>query len=188
MTATTAAPLTPLAVLTAAAAVITARGFYQPASRSWEAARPTISDVEPLLFGWEFHERGDAALFARAATASRDIPAAVLQWCAAGSAPGHSDYRAKLARLASRPTVTPGSLPLLVSAVGAWQEEQRRHARAHQAAADAANSRHQGEPKERITRRVTVVARVRQDDRSYGYRVQSRYLIKMRDEGVRLRE
>ncbi|GGX36375.1 hypothetical protein GCM10010353_59270 [Streptomyces chryseus] len=28
-----------------------------------------------------------------------------------------------------------------------------------------------------------MVARVRQDDRSYGYRVQSRYLIKMRDEG-----
>ena len=174
--------LSALDVIRTAATVITARGYYQPLSRQWEKAVPTAMDVEAVLFGHELHEPGDAVLFARTATeVPATLPAAVLEWCRTGTAE-QSDYRAKLARTVRADHVTSGDIPLLSSAVAAWQREQRRSDRAAQEAADALHSRHQGDVKERITRTVTVAAVIQLPTRTYGYRTQERYLIKLRDD------
>jgi hypothetical protein len=166
-------------VLRAAATVITARGYYQPLSRQWESLRPTVMDVEALLNGHRL-ERGDATAYARARAATPHVPEAVRQWCTAG-AHGATEYRAKLARLAAQTHITDRDIPLLASAVDRWQRDQQRTARAHQAAADAAASHHQGQPKQPFTAHVTVAASVPQS-RTYGARTQNSSLIKLRDQ------
>lgn len=182
MTTATAVRYTPLDVIHAAAVVITARGYYQPLSRQWEAAVPTVLDVEAILNRWEPRQRGDRALFARTAAAlPADMAAAILEWCRSGTA-DHGDYRANLARAARAEHANDRDIPLLCSAVAAWQKDQRRTARAAQAAADAECSRHQGATGERIARTVTVAAVIEQSSRTYGSSTQQRYLIKLRDD------
>lgn len=182
MTTTAAVRLTPLDVIRTAAIVISARGYYQPLSRQWEAAVPTAMDVEHLVHGYGPIKRGDSALFARAASElPATLPPAVLQWALSGTAE-QSSYRANLARAARAEHVTAKGLPLLCSAVEMWQREQRKNERATQAAADAMLSRHQGEKGVRLGRTVTVAAVIEQKSGTYGYTVQERRLIKLRDD------
>jgi len=182
MTTAAAVRFPPIDVIRAAAIVITARGYYQPLSRQWEEAVPTVMDVETLLYRRAHHERGDAARFARAAKQlPATLPAAVLEWSRSGTA-DQGDYRASLARAARTDHITERDIPLLCSAVSGWQREQRRAARAAQAATDAEHSRHQGTKGERITRTVTVAAVISQSPRTYGYRTQERRLVKLRDD------
>ncbi|MFJ2112435.1 OB-fold nucleic acid binding domain-containing protein [Streptomyces sp. NPDC087850] len=180
-TRTVPAPFTPLSVITAAVTVITARGYYQPTSRQWEKAIPTAIDVTTRLYGGAPHERGDVTRFAKAARATRDVPAQVIAWCREGASAEPGTYRAKLARLAAQAAVTERDVPILASAVAQWQKDQERAVRASQLAVDAERSRHQGEIGERLARCVTVAAVVQQASRTYGYREQARYLVKLRD-------
>ncbi|MGW2793612.1 hypothetical protein ACWC9H_27285 [Streptomyces sp. NPDC001251] len=168
MTSTTRprATLTPADVLSAAYTVITARGWYQSASRPSGHRTPTVFEVRALL-----NRPADPAR-----QADPLIIDTIRQWAARGG-----DGRADLARAVRAPRATEWDLPLLCWGVHAWQQDQHRAHRAAQATADAARSRHQGIPGERITRRVTVGVVVRQADRQYGPTVQDRYLIKLRD-------
>ncbi|MGX9891411.1 OB-fold nucleic acid binding domain-containing protein [Streptomyces sp. NPDC002276] len=180
-TTASAVRLAPLDVIRTAATVIRARGYYQPLSRQWEKAVPTVMDVEHLLYGRGPILNGDGALMARAASElPATLPAAVLEWARTGTAE-QGDYRANLARAARAAEATARDLPLLCSAPEVWQREQTRQARKTQAASDAVLSRHQGEKGERLVRMVEVAVIVDQRPRTYGYHVQERRLIKLRD-------
>ena len=176
---TTSAVLTPLEVLTAAAAVIRARGYYQPLSRQWEPQVPTAMDTERFLFGWQPVERGDKQRFAAQAPAAAAEAPAVLAWCAQGE-PGN-DYRQKLARIIRAGRAAEKDIPLLCSAVSSYQRDQRKAAAIADRAADAEHSRHQAAKGKRITVTATVAVVIDQGSRTYGYSVQPRLLVKLRD-------
>ncbi|MGW0786153.1 hypothetical protein [Streptomyces sp. NPDC002913] len=183
----TAAPteFAPIDVLTAAAVVITARGYYQPLTRPDEPAIPTAMDVTALLTGRDLYQRGDAALFARTRHQVEGIPETVRAWCLTGTGePG--SYRARLAKLAGQATISDRHISMLASAVASWQKDQRRAALTRQQETDAERSAHVGETGDRITATVTVAAVIRLTDHHYGYSVQRRYLIKLRDEAGRI--
>ncbi|WP_033287067.1 OB-fold nucleic acid binding domain-containing protein [Streptomyces sp. NRRL F-525] len=181
MTTAAAIRFTPLDIIRTAAVVIRARGYYQPLSRQWEQAVPTVLDVEHILYGRGPVLNGDGALMARAASGlPAALPAAVLEWARTGTAE-QGTYRANLARVARAAEATARDLPLLCYAPEVWQREQARQARKTQAAADAVLSRHQGEKGERLVRTVEVAVIVDQRPRTYGYHVQERRLIKLRD-------
>ncbi|MFM9625105.1 hypothetical protein ACKI14_45195 [Streptomyces turgidiscabies] len=183
MTMTTAPTVrfAPLDIIRAAATVIRARGYYQPLSRQWEKAVPTVMDVEHLVYGRGPVLDGDGALMARAASElPAEMPAAVLEWARTGTAE-QGRYRANLARAARAAEATARDLPLLCLAPDVWQREQTRQARKVQAATDAVLSRHQGEKGERLVRTVEVAVIVDQQPRTYGYTVQERRLVKLRD-------
>jgi hypothetical protein len=175
-----AAVLTPFEVLAAASSVIRARGYFQPVSRPWEAEVPTAMDTERLLFGWQPVERGDRARFAAQAEAAAAEAPAVLAWCAEGGEPGNG-YRASLARIVRSGRAAERDIPLLCSAVNSYRRDQHRAAVAADRAADAEQSRHQGETGKRITVTATVAVVVDLGSRTYGYRVQPRLLVKFRD-------
>ncbi|MBV9026403.1 MAG: hypothetical protein JO362_22020 [Streptomycetaceae bacterium] len=179
MTRTATTAPSPLDIITAAAAAIAVRGYYQPLSRMWESAVPTVMDVEHYLNGTAMDRgirpRMDAAQAEAAATA-----AAVLQWARDGES--GNEYRAKLAALARAEHATGRDLSILCSAVVAWQRDQQRAHRAAERADEAAHSRHQGAIGERLTAAVTVDAVVKLPERHYGYRTQQRHMIKLRDE------
>ncbi len=177
-TATQPQILTPADVLTAAYTVITARGYYQSASRPSPGHRtPTVFEVRALL-----HRPADLPHFERAARqADPLIIDTIRHWAARGG-----EGRADLAQAVRAERATDWTLPLLCWGVHVWQQEQHRAHRSAQAAADAARSRHQGTPGERITRTVTVGAVIRQTGRTYGHTVQDRYLIKLRDQAGHL--
>lgn len=178
-TATTA--LTPLEVLAAAAAVIRARGYFQPLSRQWEEQVPTAMDVERYVFGYEPVERGDFKRFAaQSQTAAAEAPA-VLAWCTEGEGAHGNEYRLKLARLARAERVSARDIPTLCSAVNSYRQDQRWATRAADMAADAECSRHQGAKGERVTITVTVAVVIGLGSRRYGYSEQPRILIKFRD-------
>ncbi|WP_335983098.1 MULTISPECIES: hypothetical protein [Streptomycetaceae] len=179
MTAPTTAALTPTEVLRAAAAVIRARGYFQPLTRQWEPEVPTAMDVERYLYGRAPVERGDRRRFDAQAEAAAQLAPAVLEWCARGEE--GSDYRTALARLARADHVGERDIPLLCSAVHAYQREQRRAAATAERAADAAHSRHQGATGERIAITATVAVVVALTPRRFGYHEQPRHLVKLRD-------
>ncbi|MER7069290.1 hypothetical protein ABT357_27095 [Streptomyces albidoflavus] len=180
--ATAVRPWTPAEIIRTAAAVLTMRGYYQPLGRPGEQAIPTALDVTAHLHGWEPVQRGDRARIARAAAQlAPGTVEAVTAW-AASPPPQPSTYRLRLARLVRSAALTEDDVPVLASAVHAWQRTQQRAARAAQAETDRARSTHQGAVEERITRRLTVAAVVEQPSRTYGYRVQLRYLVRLRDE------
>lgn len=176
---TTTAALTTTEVLRAAAAVIRARGYFQPLSRQWEPEVPTAMDVERYVFGQEPVERGDRQRFAAQSEAAATEAAAVLAWCAEGEQ--GNDYRATLARLARAERISTRDIPVLCSAVAACRRDQQRAAVAAERAADAEHSRHQGTRGERVTIAATVAVVVDQGSRAYGYSEQPRRLVKLRD-------
>lgn len=182
MTQATAAAvqLTPFDVIRAAVAVTTVRGYYQPQTRPQEEAIPTAMDVRALLYGHEPTERGDRTRFARAMAETAHLPAAILQWATGADREGNG-YRATLARTAAARQTSDRDIPLLSSAVSAWRKDQERTGRAAQADTDRAKSRHQGEEGDRLKIRATVASKVRLPDDHYGYRVQSRHILKLRD-------
>ncbi|WP_125264845.1 hypothetical protein [Streptomyces alboflavus] len=178
MTTTPARP-TPLDVIRTAAAVITARGYYQPASRQWEQMVPTVMDVEALLNGHALLPRTRAGFERAAAQLDERQVLAVLQWCLSAT-PDASPYRLKLARAATATHADPRDVGLLCSAYPVWLREQERAARAAQGATDSARSRHQGTVGQRLTATATVATVTEQPSKAYAYTTQARYLIKFR--------
>ncbi|MGW3091711.1 hypothetical protein [Streptomyces sp. NPDC001108] len=174
--------LTPYEAVRAAAAVIRMRGYYQPLSRMWEEQVPTAMDVTSHVYGWEPIERGDRARIDRAAA---ELPPGtveeVLAWCLTPPAQPHR-FRTALARAAAAEHVQERDIPLIAAGVGAWRQMRRRANYATQAERDRSLSTHQGEPGERLARRLTVANITAQPPRAYGYVTQERFLIKLRDQ------
>jgi hypothetical protein len=169
-------------VLRVAAAVITARGYYQPMSRMWEPQIPTALDVEAYLDGRTDAPYGEIRAAIDADADAVETAAAVLAWCRDG---GEDDdpYRLKLTALTRYQVVNRRNVSALASAVSGWQHDQRRRSIAAERAQAARCSRPQGERGDRLTFTATVVMVRRMDDRSYGYRVQARHMIQFRDGG-----
>ncbi|MET9676452.1 hypothetical protein ABZY68_25655 [Streptomyces sp. NPDC006482] len=184
MTAPTVAAQTfaPLDVIRTALMAMQVRGYFQPTTRQWEKPIPTAFDVLNVLQGGAPYERGDRRRFAEAAaTVPLEQAATALAWCVTPPS-GANDYRLNLARTARRSAVTERDMALLASGAHAWAIEQKRAARADQAASDAATSRHIGEKDARITVAATVTAVIHQGEKTYGYRTQTEYLVKLRTE------
>ncbi|MGP4115432.1 hypothetical protein ACTWP5_31605 [Streptomyces sp. 4N509B] len=180
---TTPTPLRPLDVIRAAAAVIAVRGAYRPITRDHDdpTRTPTAWEVEAYLHGDDLYDGPDGReRIDIAAAQAADTAAAVCAWCRAG-ANQPSRYRSRLARLTSAPTVAPRDLSLLASAVAAWHHDRHRGHLDAERATDAARSRHQGRPGDRLTVNVTVVAVIPLPSRHFGYVVQFRHLVKLRD-------
>ncbi|MFF0430342.1 hypothetical protein ACFYUJ_39020 [Streptomyces sp. NPDC004520] len=183
MTAPATETFAPLDVIRAALMTMEVRGYFQPLTRQWEKQIPTTLDVLNQLRGGPAHERGDRKRFAEAAAAiPLDVAATALAFCTTPP-PGADERQLTLARIARRPAVREGDVSILAGGASRWVTAQKRAARAEQAAADAATSRHIGEKGERITVDAAVTAVIRQGEKTYGYRTQAEYLVKLRSEG-----
>lgn len=167
-------------VLRVAAAAITARGYFQPMSRMWEPQIPTALDVEAYLDGRTDAPYGVIRAAIDADTAAVETADAVLSWCrSAGDEDG--DYRLRLADLTRYQVLNRRNVAVLVSAVAAWQRDQRRRRIAAEQDRAAECSRHQGAVGERLTVTATVVMVRRMEPTHFGYRVQEKHLLQFRD-------
>jgi hypothetical protein len=177
-------PLPPLDVIRAAAAVIAVRGAYLPTTRHHHddpTHLPTAWEVETYLTGGELYDDPtDRERIDIAAAHAANTAAAVYAWCRAGTGQP-SRYRTKLARLTTTPAVAPRDISVLSSAVAAWHHERDRDRVNAERATDAARSRHQGQPGDRLTITTTVVAVIPLPPRRFGYAFQRRHLLKLRD-------
>ncbi len=156
------------------AALYRVRGFFQPLSRQWEERPPTAMEAEHYLRGYDY-PRLRAEI--DGVHDSADRAAAALQWCLDG-ARSTDQLRRRLAAIVRQPLAPWSALPLL-SSVPAAMERDRAAAETREA---AVRSRHLGTIGERLTGLTLRVIRVFDaGSRRYGYHVQPRHQILMRD-------
>ncbi|MEY9937626.1 hypothetical protein [Streptacidiphilus sp. MAP5-3] len=161
-------------VLRVAAAVVAADGRYYSRADEWRRVMPTAHAVEDYFFNAKAPQEWKAALDAD--PDARTTGEAIRAWAAQGY--GDDDaYRHKIGQLARVETVSPRHLSVLVSAIAGWRRDQERA----EAECAAEQSTAQGIIGQRHTVPATVTAVIPLEDRHYGYRVQSRNLIKFQD-------